>query len=153
MRCPRCDASLTPQPAGRKATLHACGDHHGVFATEADLTHVLPVAAHAALRDASARAAPGDLPCPSCASPMAMFVATRGRDRIELDACPTCLGTWFDGGELERVKRAPQTVEGPAATRRSSHAMGLAGDGTLAAGVGVEAIGGIFQLIASLLDW
>ena len=151
MRCPRCPATLDAQPAGRKAKLRACPEHHGVFATPADLQHVLPVSAYAALRDAMDRSVPGALACPSCATATMRTLHPRG---VELDGCPDCGGVWFDGGELERVKEQPKgPLSSPATPQgRPQHAMGFAGDAAGAAIAGPEIFAGIFQIIASLLD-
>lgn len=149
MRCPRCAATLEAQPAGRKATLHACPAHHGVFATPADLQHVLPVAPYAALRDAMDRSVPGEAPCPACAAPM----RTHHPRGVELDGCMACGGVWFDGGELERVKTPPPAgpAHGPAPPR-AANAMGFAADGGTAAVAGGDLLAVVFSIIAGLLD-
>lgn len=148
MRCPRCDEALHPQPAGRKAVLHACSGRHGVFATREDLRHILPVAAQVAVEDATHAMVPGVAPCPACAAAMGTL-HPRG---VELDACFACGGVWFDGGELDRVRAAPQGE-----TSRSPHrphgARGLAGGEAMMAAADPWAIAGIFQLLGSLLDW
>lgn len=117
----------------------------------ADLAHVLPVAAYAALRDAMDHSVPGHSACPGCGTAM-RTLHPRG---VELDGCPACGGVWFDGGELERVKRPPQPPAGsaPAAAQPPRHAMGLAGGDAVAVGGGIEIFAGIFQLIAAFLDW
>ncbi len=38
--------------------------------------------------------------CPRCSAALRTVVRDTPYDRIELDACPTCLGVWFDRGEL-----------------------------------------------------
>lgn len=148
MRCPRCDAGLEPQPAGRKATLHACPERHGVFVTEADLAHVLPVAPHVALRDAMTRATPGQAACPQCRASMGTLVP-RG---VELDGCPACRGVWFDGGELERVKAQPPgpASTGSAAAQRPHLTMGLAGGANWA--LDANGFAAVFEIIAGFLD-
>ncbi|MFZ5471689.1 MAG: zf-TFIIB domain-containing protein [Myxococcota bacterium] len=53
--------------------------------------------------------------CPGCQSAMQVFHA-RG---VEIDRCGFCGGLWFDGGELERVLKAPLPFERlPGATSR-----------------------------------
>lgn len=37
--------------------------------------------------------------CPRCATPLEAAV----RQGVDLDYCTTCLGVWFDRGEVERV--------------------------------------------------
>src|SRR5687767_5794484 len=40
---------------------------------------------------------PSPVHCPACRGPLATFEC----DEVELDACPSGCGTWFDEGELE----------------------------------------------------
>lgn len=46
--------------------------------------------------------------CPECAKAMDhLRIEPPGRPAVELDACPSCGGLWFDRGELARASPQP----------------------------------------------
>lgn len=143
--CPRCASALAP-PAGR---LEACLDEHGAFVPGDQLARELPFAAMAAVEEATQRAERGDARCPACASEMALLRVERHGDWIELDHCPACRGTWFDAGEIERVKRqAPHLARAPAPVGGKALAGGSAAGVMLDPAMFV----GIFELLGALFD-
>lgn len=149
--CPRCRGVLEERVVPGRVLLRWCPRDHGVFVTKAELAHALPFAAAARLEEARERATPGEAPCAACGAAMQVMLAERHGDVVELDACPACEGHWFDGDELERVRRAPP----PSATDRTratpEGVKGLHG-GTVTGGVAEAGVFVAFESILGLLD-
>jgi Zn-finger nucleic acid-binding protein len=112
--CPRCKASLFPGDA-HGVRLLGCGVCGGIFLDNVGSTRIVSahdekiadMAERARMRAATAvDTRPADLPCPSCAAPMRRVNA---RGVVEIDICASH-GTWFDGGELNRVMDAYRPV-------------------------------------------
>lgn len=161
--CPRCREPLSPRAVGR-ARVHECPRQHGLFLPAHDLRALVPVAAVAALEEAMERARQDGLACAACgdAKPaMRLLAVQRHGESIEVDACATCGGHWFDAGELERVRRASKHVPGAAASRAASAGTppgasalsggGGAGEGIVAA-VAEPGAWFLLEILASLFD-
>lgn len=53
--------------------------------------------------------------CPRCNGPMALLA----KKNIELDACPQCMGIWFDKDELDKITDGCASFEGLIYTAKS----------------------------------
>ena len=53
--------------------------------------------------------------CPRCMSPMVLLT----KKNIELDACPQCMGIWFDKDELDKITDGCTSFEGLIFTAKS----------------------------------
>lgn len=147
--CPRCHQPLE----AREGHLARCSGADGAFVDSHGLTKLAPFAAMAAYSEAAEHAAPGRASCPDCGATMSTLHVQRHGDRIELDACPACGGTWFDLGELERLT-AP-TPNLPRGARGGGGRLALHGGqgAALAAGLADPAVlAGLFEAIAALFD-
>ena len=53
--------------------------------------------------------------CPRCNTPMVLLT----KKNIELDACPQCMGIWFDKDELDKITGGASSFEGLIFTAKS----------------------------------
>ena len=57
--------------------------------------------------------------CPKCPDSILMRHFYSAKRAVTVDECPTCAGTWLDGGELEQIRREYESGE---ARRQAAHA-------------------------------
>ena len=108
MRCPKCQSEMSYENR-HGVTLASCSDCAGAFlpsaAFVATATEEPRAALARALRDVEATR-PTDIHCPTGDLGMLEAFDLHG---IEIDRCPTCVGLFFDRGELQALfRRKPQ---------------------------------------------
>lgn len=110
--CPRCQTTLgnamIQDVKTRVETLH-CQSCGGQFFPAGQLeplarVHEPTLVEIRHIPSAQVQAQP--LPCPVCPSSPTMDKAEHERDhQVVVDICPSCHGTWLDGGELEAIQQ------------------------------------------------
>ena len=111
LHCPRCQqvlASVEIDDAGVRTEALRCIGCGGHFFERGRLEPIqdivkLTLFEHRHVPSKDAQRAP--LPCPSCApgEPM-MKVSSHRDDKVIVDVCPRCRGTWLDAGELAAMQ-------------------------------------------------
>lgn len=91
--CPGCKAPMAPRPY-RGVEIDACSACRGVWFDTGELARAARKPLPAFLRSG-----PSSRACPTCAVPLVV-----GRlGPVEVDACATCRGAYFDAGEALRL--------------------------------------------------
>ena len=91
--CPGCKAPMAPRPY-RGVEIDQCSACRGVWFDTGELARAARKPLPAFLRSG-----PSSRACPTCAVPLVV-----GRlGPVEVDACPTCRGAFFDAGEALRL--------------------------------------------------
>ncbi|MEW6433620.1 MAG: zf-TFIIB domain-containing protein [Myxococcota bacterium] len=111
MRCPRCQAALTPVVVDPELddieALH-CARCHGHWLEQKDLKRLEQVVEvhwvevrHIPPQDLQ----DAPLSCPRCVPERHLVKLHSERDRkVVMDACIHCQGVWLDGGELNAIR-------------------------------------------------
>jgi membrane associated rhomboid family serine protease len=113
-RCPTCGLALQPLThAG--VTVDVCLECRGIWLCAERLRDVIGASASGIVSPLAARQARTTRrQCP--AGHGALQAASAGSG-VEVDSCPECLGVWFDGGEVARVRQVVRAA-GPSGTAR-----------------------------------
>lgn len=98
--CPRCPLAL--HPVGTQGQAHACPDGHGLLLSREELERALGAEhARALLSAAQGSPVPG-AGCPACGATM-REVRFWEADLL-VEGCVLCGASWFDEGELPKVR-------------------------------------------------
>ena len=111
MKCPACGGALTPVDVS-SLTIDVCqGGCAGIWFDQAELRALEePV-----VKAGEALVALAGTPqvavnvterrrCPKCQNSVLMRHFYSAKRAVAVDECPTCAGTWLDGGELEQIR-------------------------------------------------
>ena len=127
MNCPACGGALTPVDVSG-LTIDVCqGGCAGIWFDRAELRSLDEPAAKAG----EALVALAGKPqvrvnvterrrCPKCPDSVLMRHFYSAKRAVAVDECPTCAGTWLDGGELEQIRRE---YDSGAARRQAAHVL------------------------------
>jgi Zn-finger nucleic acid-binding protein len=126
MNCPACGGTLTPVDVSG-LTIDVCqGGCAGMWFDQSEL-HALDEPADKAgeilVKLAGQPVVTVDLAqrrrCPKCPNSVLMRHFYSAKRAVTVDECPTCAGTWLDGGELEQIRRE---YDSGGARRQAAHA-------------------------------
>jgi Zn-finger nucleic acid-binding protein len=155
LACPKC---LGPIRYGNRlrGAVAPCYDCWGLWIDTGELNCMrerFPVGAalyKATLELRAEAAGPTDMLCPAC--PEAQLVRQVIRE-VEIEWCPRCRGVYLDKGERERLLGLASEFRprGPGATPSAAYLSSPGATGG-ALDVGVELIGGLFELLAMITD-
>lgn len=111
-QCPVCSQHLEPP----LPLAEMCPAQHGVHLSGARLAHALPARGLALLHHALSR--PGTRACPGCCTTMERRLVTLpSGEEMDVEACASCGGHWFDTDELVRLTDAVRRrTRGPGPT-------------------------------------
>ena len=112
MNCPACGGALTPVDVSG-LTIDVCqGGCAGIWFDQAELRSIDEPAAKAGEILVALAGKPQVTVnvtkrrrCPRCPDSVLMRHFYSAKRAVTVDECPTCAGTWLDGGELEKIRR------------------------------------------------
>jgi Zn-finger nucleic acid-binding protein len=116
--CPRCRKTLETVPA-QWVAIDRCDSCRGEFYDRGEVEGVLKLDDRGVRwlgenveprRAGSGPETP--LECPGCRAAMRAFLIPAA-ETLVIDICPKCRGTWLDGGEPEKLRRAIQRGQVP----------------------------------------
>src|SRR5947209_15607745 len=112
LQCPRDSGELGGRRIGGRVLgfrIDVCPKCHGTWFDRGELRQVTNDTAIEGLIKEYATTAPNPIRCLRDRTPM----KKRTIGDVEIDVCPKCGGFWVDGGELEELEAAAQSVETP----------------------------------------
>jgi len=112
LKCPRDGTDLSGRRVGGRILgfrIDECTKCHGTWFDRGELQRVTSDKAIESLIREYATPAPNPIRCLREGTAM----KKRTIEAVEVDVCPSCGGFWVDGGELEELEEAAQTVEDP----------------------------------------
>jgi uncharacterized protein len=127
MKCPACGGALTPVDVS-SLTIDVCqGGCAGIWFDQAELRSLdepaekagetlvaLAGTPHVSVNVAERRR------CPRCPNSLLMRHFYSAKRAVAVDECPTCAGTWLDGGALEQIR---SEYDSGGARRQAVHAL------------------------------
>jgi serine phosphatase RsbU (regulator of sigma subunit) len=103
-KCPQCSTTLTlyavsDPTKSTKAEFDICNSCHGIWIDKEDFRKSKKIPASRALFVDFQSVIPSTRSCPKCQNTKLVAMKFKGME-TEIDCCPSCYGTWLDGGEL-----------------------------------------------------